>query len=156
MLAHQSAALARILSASRKARISAVEGNVANEHAQLAVRATGPSIRSTLAEVSIDVVLNKPLRRPSQPRLDNHFFEVFDGDRIQANQDRGVTVEVWGGEEDLWIISEKRLLRDEVLHSRTEDRARWRVVAEGAEVRPAERSFPHKSLVPHTPRGKLA
>ena len=108
------------------------------------------------SQISVDVLLGDPLGRASQPRLDDHFFEILDGDLLEADQDCRVPVEVWGREEDVWVISEQRLLGAQVLYARTEDRAGRRVVAQGAEIRGPERTLPDKSLVADTPKGKAA
>ena len=70
-----------------------------------------------LLTTSVDVLSSKPLGRTIQPRLDDYFLEVVDGDLVETHQDRRVTVEVRCGEEDVRVIGEKGLLGDEVLYS---------------------------------------
>ena len=94
--------------------------------------------------MSVDVVLGDSLGSTSQPRLDDHFFEVRDGDRLEADQDRRIPVEVRGREEDSWISGDKRLLCPQVLYSRTKNRTGRCVVPEGADVRGPKRPLPHE------------
>src|SRR5947209_11364248 len=72
--------------------------------------------------------------RACQPRLDDDLLEDLDADLLEPDQHRCVALEVRDREEDLGIVRDQRLLRDQVLHARAEDRPVRRRRSERREV----------------------
>src|SRR5438876_445320 len=68
------------------------------------------------------VPLRDALGRAREPGLDDHFVELLDRDLVEADEHGRIAVEVRRREEDARVVGEHRLLRDQVLDARTEDR----------------------------------
>ncbi len=75
-----------------------------------------------LAQGALDVGSRQRLRRPPEPGLNDRFVELLDGYAIEPHEDRRVAVEVRGGEVDVRVVAQQRLLRPEMLHSGAQDR----------------------------------
>ena len=78
------------------------EGLVAGEERE-------PGHRSMLIPLG-EVRRGDPFRRAAEPGFDDQLLELGAGDALEADQDGGVAVEVGGGEEDLRLAREQRLL----------------------------------------------
>src|SRR5205807_3731114 len=100
---------------------------------------------------ALEVVLRQPLRRPREPRLDDHLLQLVEADLAEPDEHRWVAVEVGGGEEDAGFVLEQRLLGAEMLDPCAEDRPVWRFIPERAEVGLAKRPLPHESFAMHPP-----
>ena len=58
-----------------------------------------------------------------EPGLGDQFLEVGDGDAVEAGENRGVAVEVRGGEVEVGLVGQQGVLGEQVLDPGAEDRA---------------------------------
>src|SRR3954447_13743516 len=103
------------------------------------------------SQVLLHVFARDPLGRAREPGLDDRFLQVVEADRIQADEDGRVAIEVGRGEEDTGVVGEQCFLGAQMLDPRAENRSARRVLAESEEVFLAERTLPDEQLVPNAP-----
>lgn len=103
-----------------------------------------------------EVVVREPGWRARQPAVDDRLSQCPFSDDLQLDENGGVPLEVWNGEEGIGIRREHSLFLRTVKNADGEDRsAGHRRIAEARDVRLAERPFPGESLAAHEP-GALA
>jgi hypothetical protein len=69
------------------------------------------------------VLRRQPFGRPIEPRLDDQFLEVLDGDLLQPHQHCPVAIEMRRGEVHIRLLDEKRLLHPFVSDPSIQNRA---------------------------------
>jgi len=97
------------------------------------------------------MLVRKPCGRSREPGLDDDGLQLDRSYALQADEDRGVAVEVGSRKKDSWVLGQQCFLVTEVRDHCAENEAFGRLVTKCFEVSLAQRSFPDEQLVFHTP-----
>ena len=101
--------------------------------------------------MSFDVGPGRPPRSPHEPCLAHKLGKFDDIDDVEPHEDRGIALEVWRREIDVWCGGDQRILDAEVGDHGAEDRPFRGGCPQRRPVARTQRPLPDEALVFDTP-----